>query len=399
MKSVMRLALCGLLLISMDALAQLDLATQQIAIGLSRPLYVTHAGDGSGRLFIVEQAGTIRIVDGGTLLGTAFLNLSSIVHNPNDFGNNERGLLGLAFHPNYPTDDRFFVNYTRASDGNTVVASYTVSSGNPNIADSGSAQIILTFSQPQQNHNGGHLAFGPDDGLLYISSGDGGGGGDDEPGHTPGLGNGQDVANLLGKILRIDIDSGSPYSIPAGNPFVGSGTAAQEIYAYGLRNPWRFSFDTGVSPARLYCADVGQSAIEEVDLITNGGNYGWRRMEGTNCFNPGSGCQTGSLILPIHEYPQASGRCSITGGYVYRGTSYPNLVGLYIYGDYCTGEIWSLEETSPSVFSNALELDTTLRISSFGEDEDGELYVCDLNGGTVYQLVDNNLSVGSWSTY
>ena len=381
--------LCMALALAVDAPAQ-EIRLELLVGGLQSPLYVTHAGDGSGRLFVIEQVGRIRIVDeNGMLLPGNFLDIRSKI-----LAGGERGLLGLAFHPDYANNGRFFVYYTRTGDGATVVSRFAVSAADPFVADPAET-ILLTVAQPQTNHNGGHLAFGPD-GYLYIALGDGGGGGDDEPGHGT-IGNGQSTDTLLGKLLRLDVDAGTPYGIPPDNPFVGQ-AGLDEIYAYGLRNPWRFSFDRATG--RLFCADVGQGAREEIDLIENGGNYGWRRMEGTLCFNPSTNCQTGDLILPIAEYAHSGGRCSITGGYVYRGRAYPALTGLYFYGDYCTGEIWTLKEIGLNFWEPRLMLNSPHSISSFGEDEQGELYVCDLSGGTVMSIVGPEpMGVPAWRAY
>lgn len=343
--------------------------------GLSAPVYLTGAGDGSGRLFLVEQPGRIRVYDPEQGILSTFLDLRPRVRS-----GGERGLLSVAFHPRYRENGRFFVNYTREPDGATVVAEYRVSPGDPNRADPQSERVLLTIEQPFPNHNGGQLQFGPD-GRLYVGMGDGGSAGDP-------LGHGQDLSTLLGALLRLDVDSREPYAIPEDNPFVGRAGARPEIWAYGLRNPWRFSFDR--CDGRLFLADVGQDRWEEVDLIRKGGNYGWNVMEGAHCFQPPVGCRTEGLELPIAEYDHSWG-CSITGGYVYRGTRLPGLLGRYLFGDFCSGRIWTLTPLVPDAQS-ASEwqmdelLDTTLNISSFGEDEAGELYVLDLRGG-VYRVV------------
>ena len=362
-----------------------DLGLDLVASGFSRPILATHAPDGSDRLFVVEQAGRIRIIGpDGTVGSQDFLDLGTTgLDLVSPFGG-EQGLLGLAFHPGHACNGRFFVHYTRRSDGDSIISEFSVSE-NPNVANTDEQIILGPVFQPEGNHNGGMIEFGPD-GMLYIALGDGGGGGDP---HGE-IGNGQNTTNLLGKILRIDVDNPQApnnYGIPPDNPFVGMEGFREEIWAYGLRNPWRFSFDR--ADGRLFCADVGQNAIEEVDIIEKGGNYGWRRMEGSECFNPPTDCQTGSLILPIDEYPHSLG-CSVTGGYVYRGVAYPDLEGLYFFGDYCSGRIWSLEETAPDVWTRTDQTNSSFRIPSFGEDESGEVYVCDLNGGAVYQLVDND---------
>ena len=351
----------------------LDVQLTQIVAGLNRPLFLTHAGDGSGRIFIVEQTGLIRILENESLLGPPFLDISSGF---NLISSGERGLLGLAFHPDYSSNGRFFINYIRRVSGQdqTVIQEHQVS-GNPNAADP-NGQVILTLDQPAATHNGGWLGFGPSDGYLYISAGDSG---------TPSnpSGRGQDLSTLLGKILRIDSDSGLPYGIPASNPFVGAQGARGEIWAYGLRNPWRASFDplTG----RLFAADVGQSTWEEVDIIEGGKNYGWNIVEGPACFDPPVGCDMSGLEPPIHSYRHSFGR-SVTGGYVYRGQRIPALVGDYIFGDYVTGRIWALTE-GPGSWSSSELFDSNLNISSFGVDEDGELYAVDHGVGRVFRFI------------
>ncbi|MGH9340549.1 MAG: PQQ-dependent sugar dehydrogenase [Acidobacteriota bacterium] len=365
--------ICLSLYLSSNALAESTIQLVPLVSGLSSPLYVTHAGDGSERLFIVEQAGRILIFQDGTLLATPFLDINDRV-----ISGGERGLLGLAFHPDYEENGRFFVNYTRQNDGlTTVVAEYQVSAENPDMA-SRQETILLEFSQPFTNHNGGMLAFGPD-GYLYIGTGDGGSGGDPQ-------GNAQNRSNLLGKILRIDVDrglpeAGSPYAIPPDNPFMDDPASRGEIWAYGLRNPWRFSFDR--AGGRLFAGDVGQSAWEEVDIILKGGNYGWNRMEGPECFADSPPCEEG-LILPITSYGRSQGG-SITGGYVYRGPESTGLQGVYIFGDFISGSVWSLRETGPGDWERTELLATSRHISSFGEDEAGNLYLVD-HGGEVLQL-------------
>lgn len=350
---------------------------------LESPVYVTHSGDGTGRLFIVEQGGRIRIHQDGEMFQQSFLDIRDRV----EFVG-EMGLLGLAFHPQFKENRRFFVNYTTTEGGprRTVVAEYRASSDDLDVADP-NEHIILEFNQPATNHNGGHLAFGRD-GFLYIGTGDGGGGGDPH-------GGGQDRGNLRGAVLRIDVDGGSPYAIPPDNPFLDEPEARDEIWAYGLRNPWRFSFDR--SGGRLFLADVGQNEWEEVNVVVRGGNYGWNLMEGPVCFKAAPPCEQGT-ILPIWSYPHPEvqvagwpewerGKC-ITGGYVYRGRQRSGPWGAYIYGDYIGGQIWALEETSAGVWKNRLLLGTNLRISSFGEDEQGEIYVVHRasQNGSIYQL-------------
>jgi glucose/arabinose dehydrogenase len=353
-----------------DAAATLPvLRLQSVASGLSSPVYVTHANDRSDRLFTVEQTGTIRILRDGRLLPAPFLDIRTRV-----VSGGEMGLLSVAFHPSYGSNGRFFVNYTTDRGGQlrTVIAEYKVSSTNLERADP-AERVLLEIDQPFRNHNGGLNLFGPD-GMLYIGMGDGGSAGDP-------ANNGQRLEVLLGKLLRIDVDGGTPYRVPPDNPFVSRSGARPEIWAYGLRNPWRFAFDR--SGGRLILADVGQNQWEEVNVITKGGNYGWRIMEGGHCFNPPSGCSMSGLQAPIVEYDHSLG-CSITGGYVYRGTRIRGLAGAYLFGDYCSGRLWALIE-SAGRRTMVQVLSTGVRISSFGEDPSGELYVVD-HAGTVYLL-------------
>lgn len=337
--------------------------------GLENPLFLTQTGDGSGRLFVVEQPGRIRILEGHVLLDPPFLDITRRV-----LAGGERGLLGLAFHPDYRRNGRFFVNYTRKPDGATVLAEYH--RGPTATSASQEERILLTVPQPYPNHNGGMVAFGPD-GYLYVGLGDGGSKGDpDNRAQNPG--------DLLGKILRIDIERGDPYGIPMDNPFAKGG-GRPEIYALGVRNPWRFSFDT--KTGNLWVADVGQYKWEEIDLVTRGGNYGWRVMEGAHCFHPATDCRTTTFSPPLYEYPHEKGRCSIIGGYLYRGQAISSLVGTYIYGDFCSGEIFALPypPRGQSLNEARMILKTSLQISSFGEDAAGDLYVLDHTGG-VYRL-------------
>ena len=290
-------------------------AAEQLALapvltqGLVQPVFIGHAGDRSDRLFIVEQPGRIRILQNGTLQAPAFLDISDRV----DFGG-EMGLLGLAFHPRFAKNGRFFVNYTRNPDGATVVAEYRVSQNSDHALLN--EQTLMVIPQPYSNHNGGMVAFGPD-GYLYIATGDGGAGGD--PGNR-----GQSPDTLLGKMLRIDVDRGEPYGIPPDNPFAGQQNG-REIFALGFRNPWRFSFDR--QTGRLWAADVGQNRWEEIDVVEAGNNYGWRVMEGAHCFQPSRGCLTAGLTLPVAEYRNESPSCAVTGGYVYRGNTHRLLAG------------------------------------------------------------------------
>jgi glucose/arabinose dehydrogenase len=346
--------------------------------GFSGPVLVAAPPGDTTRLFVVEKTGTIRIMTrAGALRSRPFLDISARVST-----GSEQGLLGLAFHPSYASNGRFFVDYTDRS-GDTRLVEFLVSS-NPDSA-SATEKEILFVDQPYANHNGGHLVFGPD-GRLYFGLGDGGSGGD------PG-GNGQNLGALLGKILRLDVDAASPYAVPSDNPFVGRAGARGEVWSYGLRNPWRFSFDA--DNGDMLIADVGQDAWEEVDYEPagqGGRNYGWNRLEGTHCFPPGSSCNPSGLIMPVTEYDHSAG-CSITGGYVYRGIDLPELRGTYFYGDYCTGIVRSLR-IMDSHASQELDWTSALRtrtggamdgLSSFGVDGLGELYLV-LLGGEVYRL-------------
>jgi glucose/arabinose dehydrogenase len=354
-----------------------SLRAQQIALspfatGVGGVVHVQH--DGLGRIYLVQQAGIIRVHDGTALRPTPFLNIDPIV-----MGGGEEGLLSVAFHPSYASNGFFYVYYTNNS-GNNVVARYQ-RSADPFVANPGSAFILLTLAHPGAgNHNGGSINFGPD-GYLYINTGDGGGGGDPNE-------NAQNLGSFLGKQLRIDVNSGSPYGIPPGNPFDGVGGARREIWSYGLRNPWRFTFDRQTGD--MFIGDVGQNAIEEIDFQPaglGGLNYGWDDMEGSNCFEPSSGCLTANRVLPIIERSHSQGDCAIVGGFRYRGTQVPFLAGKYLHSDNCTGNIRAATETSPGVWSDALALDTTHNITTFGEDASGELYVAAPNNSTVYRIV------------
>jgi glucose/arabinose dehydrogenase len=345
-----------------------DIQLEPIISDLDSPVAITHAGDGTGRLFITLQVGKILVYNGQQLLPTPFLDIGSLIST-----GGELGLLGLAFHPNYSANGFLYVDYTDLN-GDTVIARYRVSA-DPNVVNTTSAVILLTIPQPFSNHNGGQLQFGPD-GYLYIGMGDGGGAGDQ---HGQ-IGNGQDPQALLGKMLRIDVTNQDTYAVPASNP------SGNEIWASGVRNPWRFSFDR--STGDLYMADVGQNTYEEVNFqpasSTGGENYGWRIMEGTHCFDLRQGCDQSGLALPVAEYSHDAGGCSVTGGYVYRGSKYPALQGAYFFGDYCTGNIWSLQRSGDQ-WQMTRRLESGVRISSFGEDVNGELYVVD-HGGAIYQL-------------
>jgi glucose/arabinose dehydrogenase len=343
----------------------------EVASGLSKPLYLT-APAGDDRLFVVEQPGRVRIIRAGALLPEPFLDISANVS-----GSGERGLLSIAFHPRYATNGYFYVNYTDLA-GDTRIERYSVSGTNPDAADATSAQLVLFVAQPYPNHNGGLLVFGPD-GMLYVGLGDGGSGGDP---HN----NGQSTATLLGKLLRLDVDGGTPYTIPADNPFVGQPAARREIWALGLRNPWRFSFDhvSGL----LYVADVGQNRWEEINVVAAnrpGVNYGWRVLEANECFGA-STCDSHGLERPALDYAHSDGACSVTGGAVYRGTRIPAIVGHYFYSDYCAGFLRSFRyEDGQAVDRREWGVGALGRVLSFGEDLAGELYVLS-EDGRVYRL-------------
>lgn len=340
--------------------------------GVNRPVAIAHAHD--ARLFVVEQGGVIHVVKDGALLPTPFLDITARVSS-----NGERGLLGLAFPADHAATGRFYAYYTDGS-GTSVLSRFLVT-GDPDRADPGSEEVLLTQSQPASNHNGGQLAFGPD-GYLYWGLGDGGGSGDPR-------GNAQGLAHLLGKLVRIDVSVASGYAVPTSNPFVAVDGVADEIWAYGLRNPWRFSFD--LATGELYIADVGQNALEEVNVqpadSAGGENYGWNIMEGDACFQPSSGCDRSGLTLPAFTYRHGSETgASITGGYVYRGDEISSLTGLYVYGDFVSGRVWAT--SSASGWSQRLLLNTGFRISTFGEDAGGELYVADYGTGRIYRFTE-----------
>ncbi len=351
------------------------IALQNISTNLQSPLDLEQPNDGSGRLFVVSQTGTIQIIQNGAVLPTPFLDIRNLV-----IDNNESGLLGLTFHPGFPQNPRFYVNYVRSNAGQiqSVISEFQVSATNPNQADPATQRMLLVVNQVHNflNHKAGQLAFGPD-GFLYFGLGDGGSEGDP-------FGNGQNTQTLLGKMMRINVDSTSPglqYSIPPDNPFVAGG-GLPEIFAVGFRNPWRFSFDQPTG--RLFAADVGQDSFEEIDIVQKGGNYGWNIMEATHCFNPPSGCNMAGLILPIAEIPHPEGE-AVIGGFVYHGSAIPGLQGVYIFGD-LNGKIWSLQQQPSGSFTRNLLLTTQLSITSFGQDQSGELYVVDL-GGQVQKIV------------
>lgn len=359
-----------------------DIGLAPVAAGLTDPVAITNAGDSSGRLFVTQQSGQVRIINDNTLLPTPFLDIGASGADRIATGG-EKGLLSIAFHPSYATNGFFFVNYIRKADNATVIARYSVSGGDANIADPDSETILLTIAQPYPNHKGGQLQFGKD-GFLYIGMGDGGGAGDPEN-------RAQNPQSLLGKMLRIDVDHGSPYAIPADNPFSTDTNVLPEIWAIGYRNPWRFSFDRLTGD--MWVADVGQDNWEEIDheAAGDGGrNYGWRRMEGSHCFSPLKNCNKAKITAPVIEYNHNAGRCSVTGGYLYRGTNLPSLYGLYVYADFCTGEVWAARKnTGNNKWNPVLLSDTPYLITSFGEDEAGEVYVAELGGsGKIYRLTN-----------
>jgi glucose/arabinose dehydrogenase len=371
-----------------------DVRLEEVARGLERPLFVTHAGDGSGRLFVVEQGGMVRVVRDGRLLAEPFLDATRLL----DSSGGERGLLGLAFAPDFPRSGRFFIAHT--APGPAVRITRLRVAADPDRADPGSATTVLEMDDPAGNHNGGMLAFGPD-GMLWHGTGDGGAAGDP-------WGNAKSRDSLLGKLLRLDVGAGvggppaahrgvaeprrrpgqgagDAYAIPPDNPFA-SGGGRPEIWALGLRNPWRFSFDRATG--ELWIGDVGQYRWEEIDVAdarAGGLDFGWNTMEGRHCFLPARGCDPAGLVLPVHEYGHDEG-CSVTGGYVYRGRAIPALAGAYLFSDYCTGTLWALTRGPSGTATVSVLLDTGMQVSSFGEDEAGEVYVCDHRGG-VYRLV------------
>ena len=346
-----------------------------VVSGFASPVDLQAADDGTGRLFVVEQAGMIRILQGSAILGTPFLDIRSRVT-----FSGEMGLLGVAFHPGFAQNQRLYANYVRTINGTqrqSVIAEYKVSAGDANQADPASERILLTVDQPFDNHKAGQVAFGPDK-FLYIGFGDGGSGGDP-------LGNGQNLQTHLGKMLRIDVDHTTgvlPYAIPADNPFAAGG-GLPEIWAYGFRNPFRFSFDTATG--KQFVGDVGQNLYEEVDIVQKAGNYGWNVMEGLHCYNPSSGCDMTGLVLPIAEYGHAEGD-AVIGGYVYHGTGIPALAGSYVFGDFGAGTIWRLTQNSGGVWQRAALLSGGPNMSSFGRDATGELYVLNYGGGAVLKI-------------
>jgi uncharacterized protein (TIGR03437 family) len=367
----MKLVLLGAIAFG-GALSAQEIQLTRIASGLSAPTDIQSAGDGSERLFFVQQNGVIRVFRNGALVSAPFLDIQSKTR-----GGGERGLLGLAFPPNYAGKGHFYVNYTDLQ-GHTVIARYRVT-GNADVADPNSETIVMRVDQPFANHNGGQLRFGPRDGYLYIGLGDGGSAGDPQR-------NGQGRRTRLGQMLRVDVESDlNQIRIPPDNPFVNDTSTSPEIWALGLRNPWRYSFDRATGD--LWIADVGQNRAEEVNFqpasSRGGENYGWNLMEGLQCFTPG--CNPSQFTLPVLEYPRTDG-CSVTGGHVYRGSQWTNLMGVYLYSDYCSGRIWGVRREGDR-WVNTLLLNSGRSVSTFGEAEDGEVYLADIASGEVLHIV------------
>jgi glucose/arabinose dehydrogenase len=359
--------------------AGLSLTTEVAAQGLTFPVFLTSPA-GDARLFIVEKGGTIVIVENGVTNPVPFLDITPLIAT-----GDEQGLLALAFPADYATTGRFYVSYSDAAGGN-VVARYTVSAVDPNQADATTAEPLLTVAQKDEFHNGGMIAFGPD-GNLWISRGDGNGAVGGDP-----AGNGQSLDDLLGALLRIDVSAATGYTIPADNPYVNDPAVPDEIYSYGLRNPWRFSFDRVTG--ELYIADVGQGDEEEVDVTSVAGasaaNFGWNIMEGSLCFEPAVGCSTAGLTLPVHTYSHDAGHCAITGGYVYRGSAIPTLAGTYFFGDFCASDVQSfvLSGGQATQVTAWPSLSLGSGLTSFGQDANGELYIL-MQAGTVYRIIAN----------
>lgn len=357
----------------------MTLARELAAQGLTFPVFLT-APAGDARLFVCEKAGTVVIVDNGVVVPVPFLDISAIVST-----GDEQGLLGLAFDPNYATTGRFYVSYTDDT-GSSVIARYLVSAGDPGQADPASAEPLLTVPQPDEFHNGGMIAFGPD-GYLWFGLGDGNGavGGDS-------LGTAQSLDDLLGSLLRIDVSGASGYEVPADNPYVNSPPIPPENFCLGLRNPWRFSFDSQTGD--LYIADVGQGEAEEIDVTTvanaSGANFGWNIVEGNLCFEPPVGCSSVGLVSPVHTYPHTNGRCSVTGGYVYRGSAIPGIQGVYFYADFCSGAVASFEYSGGQATEHESwpTLSPGSGLTSFGEDGNGEVYIL-MQAGHIYRIIEN----------
>jgi glucose/arabinose dehydrogenase len=372
------------------SLPPINIKIEKVADNLQAPLAAVFPGD--GRMFVVEQTGTIRVFKNGVENPVPFLDIHDKMVKLNG-GYDERGLLGLALHPDFIHNHKFYIYYsastTGGGDNKGTLAEYKVSATNPDVANVNSGRILFTVEHPESNHNGGCLQFGPD-GYLYISEGDGGGGGD----RHGDIGNGQNLGVFLGKILRIDVNKGNPYAIPADNPFVNKPGAKPEIYAYGMRNTWRYSFDK--ASKKLFAGDVGQDTWEEVDIITKGANYGWRITEATHCFNPSTGCDFKGITMPIAEYSHHEG-ISITGGYIYNGKQLPGLTGKYIFADW-SGPMFYLQKSANNTWKRGkIVIDGNpgnLKNTSFGEDSSGELYIVtsqdtgpNSHSGAVYKIV------------
>jgi glucose/arabinose dehydrogenase len=353
-------------------------------IKIEMPVEFINPDDGTNRIFLVAQKGTIYVFPNRADISQTkeFLNITDRV-----VSGGERGLLGLAFHPDFKTNGYFYINYTRGNPLETAISRFQVNKANPYVAEPASEVVLMTYKQPYSNHNGGKIAFGKD-GYLYISAGDGGSGGDPKN-------NSQNCKELLGKIMRIDVNTKSGnlnYGIPADNPYKGNKEGfREEIYAYGLRNVWRFSFDS--ENGKLWAGDVGQNSREEISIIEKGGNYGWKVMEGVVCYtgrnaaNKKDNCKTEDMIKPVYEYLHSAGLGqSITGGFVYRGKQMPDLVGKYIFGDYVSGKIWALAQKKDSTYKTELLADLDGAVSAFGEDKDKELYVCSYGDGKILKL-------------
>jgi glucose/arabinose dehydrogenase len=376
----MKTAVVFLALLSLNYSHSQTIGLETFATGFSSPVEISNAGD--SRLFVVEKGGKIKILNSNkTTNATPFLDISGLVST-----GSEQGLLGLAFHPNYASNGLFFINYTNLS-GNTVIAKYSVDGINPNIANLSGGNILLTIAQPYTNHNGGTLKFGPD-GFLYIGMGDGGSGGDPEN-------RAQNNNVLLGKMLRIDVNSGTPYGIPNDNPYVGI-AGADEIWAIGLRNPWKFSFDKIKN--NLWIADVGQNNIEEINVVSTteaGLNYGWRCYEGNTPYNTTSCPSQSSMKFPLAVINHSSGACSVTGGYVYNGTSFPNFKELYFFSDYCNPQIGMMSSIGTITYSQTFSGNN---FSTFGEANNGELYIAAINNGTIFKINDTSLGINNLET-
>ena len=343
-------------------------------LSFSSPVEFTHANDGSNRVFVVEQAGQIQVFDNNpeTKSVATYLDIRSKVAS-----GGEMGLLGLAFHPNFKENGFLYVNYTKNNPRETVISRFKASSPTAAQVDPNTEEVLLTFAQPYANHNGGKILFGPD-GYLYIATGDGGSGGDPQN-------NSQNLGSLLGKILRIDVNgtNNGKYAIPADNPFVGRDGVRPEIFAYGLRNPWRISFD---AQGQLWAGDVGQNKIEEIDIVTKSGNYGWRLKEARECYNPNQNCNKEGVTDPVWQYTHDNGDVSVTGGSVYRGRAVPALKGKYIYADYASGRVWALTLTGNTPTNQEIVRQAGA-ISAFGEDQKQELYLCNHGEGTILRFV------------